>query len=190
MENGNIRTIYIGGMICDCCVRLIKLLLEKEEIPFIKVSMGSVVFTDEVDDRIISAFLKRHKFHWIKDKNEILVNQIKIAVIELVHYANNNNSIVRNSDYLVEKIGYSYQQLSSVFGDYENRTLEKFIIAHKIERTKSLILQDEMSLSEIAFQMGYSSVQYLSNQFKKVTGMTVSEFRKLKTPQVLPLDKV
>lgn len=189
-EIENNRDIYIGGMICDCCMRLIKLLLEKEQIPFIKVSMGMVVFSKQVDDKIISDFLNKHRFTWIKDKNEILINQIKIAVIELVHYANNNNSIIRNSDYLVEKIGYSYQQLSSVFVEYDNRTLEKFIIAHKIERTKALILQDEMSLSEIAFQMGYSSVQYLSNQFKKTTNMTVSEFKKLRNPQVLPLDKV
>jgi len=108
----------------------------------------------------------------------------------LVHYANNNNSIIRNSDYLVDKIGKSYQYLSSLFVEYENRTLEKFIIAHKIERTKVLLLQNEMSLSEIAYQMGYSSVQYLSNQFKKTTGITVSEFKKQKNTLHIALEDI
>jgi YesN/AraC family two-component response regulator len=182
--------VYLSGMVCDCCKRLIELLLEKDDIAFISVGMGKIVFPFIIDDKIISAFLKRNKFKQIVDKNQILVNEIKIAVVELVHYSNNNNSIIRNSDYLVEKIGRSYQQLSSIFAEYENRTLEKYIIAHKIERTKYLIIRNEMSLSEIAFQMGYSSVQYLSNQFKKITGITVSEFKKIDKPELLELDRV
>ncbi len=177
-------------MVCECCKRLIVLLLEKDDIPFISIDSSKIIFPKDLDNKIIEAFLKKNKFKQITDKNQILVNEIKIAIIELVHYSNNNNSIIRNSDYLVEKIGRSYQQLSSLFAEYENRTLEKFIIAHKIERTKHLIIRNEMSLSEIAFQMGYSSVQYLSNQFKKTTGITVSEFKKIKNPAMLELDKI
>lgn len=184
------KEVYLSGMICDCCKRLILLLLEKDDIPYISVEMGKIIFPHDIDNKLISAFLKRNKFKQLTDKNQILVNEIKVAIIELVHYSNNNNSIIRNSDYLVEKVGRSYQQLSNLFSEYENRTLEKYIIAHKIERTKTLIIKNEMSLSEIAFQMGYSSVQYLSNQFKKTTGITVSEFKKLKNPVLLELDKV
>jgi AraC-like DNA-binding protein len=86
--------------------------------------------------------------------------------------------MVRNSDYLVEKFGLSYQYISSVFSKNEGVTLEKFIIRHKIEKAKELILYDELSLSEIAYMMGYSSVQYLSTQFRNVTGVSVSEFKK------------
>jgi len=188
--NSTEKVVYLSGMVCECCTRLLKMLLEKEEIPYISVSMGKILFPIDINDKIISAFLSRNKFKQIVDKNQILVNEIKLAIIELVHYSNNNNSIIRNSDYLVEKIGRSYQQLSSLFAEYEYRTLEKYIIAHKIERTKSLIIRNELSLSEIAFQMGYSSVQYLSNQFKKTTGITVSEFKKLDHPTLLELDKI
>jgi len=184
------KEVFLSGMVCDCCKRLLILLLEKEEIPYISVEMGKITFPKDLDKTIITAFIKRNKFKQITDKNQILVNEIKVAIIELVHYSNNNNSIIRNSDYLVEKVGRSYQQLSSIFAEYENRTLEKYIIAHKIERTKTLIIKNEMSLSEIAFQMGYSSVQYLSNQFKKTTGITVSEFKKLEKPELLDLEKI
>jgi len=98
-------------------------------------------------------------------------------VIELVHHMNNMDSIVRKSEYLVEKTGLSYAYLSRIFSSQEHITLERFIILHKIERIKELIDQEELTLSEIAFIMDYSSVQYLSNQFKHYTGMTVSEYR-------------
>jgi len=166
------------------------MLLKEDNIEYIKVDMGTIIFPLNVDNETIIAFLKKNKFKQIEDKNKIIVEQIKIAVIELVHYANNNNSIIRNSDYLMEKIGKSYQQLSNIFSEYEDLTLEKFIIAHKIEKTKRLLIINELTLSEIAFQMGYSSVQYLSNQFKKITGLTVSEFKKLKNPEIKALDEI
>jgi AraC-like DNA-binding protein len=184
------KQVFLYDMLCSCCTKLLKFLLEKDEIPYIKVEMGSVIFDFSIDDKTIDDFLSRNSFKKIEDKNIILVQQIKTAVIELVHYANNSNSIIRNSDYLVEKIGKSYQQLSGIFGEYENQTLEKFIIAHKIEKTKRLLIINELTLSEIAFQMGYSSVQYLSNQFKKITGLTVSEFKKLKKPEIKSLDEI
>jgi len=122
------KTIYLHDMICSCYKTLLQLLLEKDNIDFISVDMGVIVFPLSVDNKTIDIFLKKNKFRQIKDRNKITVEQIKIAVIELVHYANNNNSIIRNSDYLMEKIGKSYQQLSNVFREYEDQTLEKFII--------------------------------------------------------------
>ena len=184
------KTIYLQDMLCNCCKKLLQMLLKKDNIEYIKVDMGTIIFPLNVDNETINTFLRKNKFKQIEDKNKIIVEQIKIAVIELVHYANNNNSIIRNSDYLMEKIGKSYQQLSTVFSEYEDQTLEKFIIAHKIEKSKRLLIQDDLTLSEIAFQMGYSSVQYLSNQFKKTTGQTVSEFKKLKNPKLKSLDEV
>ena len=114
----------------------------------------------------------------IEDKEEQLVEDIKVSVIELIHTLNNMNSIIRKSDYLVEKLRKSYQQLSKTFSAYESITLEKYIILQKIERIKELINQDDYTLSEISYMMDYSSVQYLSNQFKKITGVSVSVFKK------------
>jgi len=113
----------------------------------------------------------------IESREMILVEQIKHAVIELIHHLNNVDSVVRKSDYLVEKLGYSYQHLSKTFSAHEPVTLERYIILQKIERIKQLIDNGEFTLSEIAFMMDYSSVQYLSNQFRQITGMTVSEYK-------------
>jgi len=117
-------------------------------------------------------------FEVIKDKNSRLVEQIKLAVIELIHQLNNANSIIRKSDYLVEKLGMSYQQLSKTFSQQEPVTLERFIILHKIEKIKEMIDSGEYTLSEMAWMMDYSSVQHLSAQFKQITGLTPSEYKK------------
>lgn len=173
------KAIYIKGMLCNCCKRLLELVFEKEQIAYIKIELGRVLLPTDTDIKAVSILIHQNGLQIIEDKNLKLVEQIKIAVIELIHYANNSNSIIRNSDYLVAKTGISYPQLSSVFSEYEGITLEKFIIKHKIDKTKELLQENELTLSEIAYQMGYSSVQYLSNQFKKTNGMTVSEWRKV-----------
>jgi len=113
----------------------------------------------------------------IENRDKRLVEQIKLAVIEIIHHMNNVDSIVRKSDYIVEKLGLSYAYLSRIFSTHEHITLEKYIILNKIERIKELIDQDEFTLSEIGYMMDYSSVQYLSNQFKHITGVTVSEYK-------------
>lgn len=172
------KSLFIKGMLCNCCKRLLELVFEKHHIEYIRIELGQVILPANANLNALKTLILQNGMQVIKDKNLILVEQIKVSVIELIHYANNSNSIIRNSDYLVGKTGISYPQLSSVFSEYEGITLEKFIIQHKIEKTKELLQEEEYTLSEIAYQMGYSSVQYLSNQFKKVTGMTVSEWRK------------
>jgi len=132
---------------------------------------------NEEEEQKLTEILNRYGFEIIKDKDIILVEQIKQSVIELIHYMNNMNSVVRKSEYLVEKLGKSYSHLSRVFSKHEPITLEKYIILQKIERIKELIDQDELTLSEIAYMMDYSSVQYLSNQFKKITGYSVTEYK-------------
>ena len=164
-------------MLCHCCKRLLELDFERAGVEFVRIESGKVILKNKKDIDLAVKIINRNHLQVIKDKNQIIVEQIKIAVMELIHYANNSNSIIRNSDYLVSKIGISYPQLSKLFSEYEGTTLERYIILNKIEKTKELLKQGEMTLSEIAYQMGYSSVQYLSNQFKKITGMTVSEWR-------------
>ena len=130
-----------------------------------------------LSEKDVASLLEKYGLGLLIDKDKKLVEDIKLAVIELIHHLNNVNSVIQRSDYLVEKLGKSYQHLSKVFSSNESLTLEKYIILQKIERIKELINQDEYTLSEIAYMMEYSSVQYLSNQFKKITGLSVSEYR-------------
>jgi AraC-like DNA-binding protein len=126
----------------------------------------------------------------LENREKLLVERIKQSVIELIHHLNNVDSIVRKSDYLVEKLGYSYQHLSKTFSALEPVTLERYVILQKIERIKELIDNGEFTLSEIAFMMDYSSVQYLSNQFHKITGMTVSDYKASDRSSKKPIDRV
>jgi AraC family transcriptional regulator len=138
----------------------------------------------------IAELIRPAGFDLILDKDDLLFEQIKVSVLEMIYYGNNLNTIIRNSDYLSDKLGHPYIYLSKLFSEKTRTTLEKYIILVKIERVKELLSYDEMTLSEIAYQMGYSSVQYLSNQFRQVTGFSVSEYRQLKDKPRIPLDKL
>lgn len=175
------ETIHIKNMLCSCCIRLIELEFEKVGIKTVTIRSGFAVIEfdpQEYNLELVEKILEQHGMGLIKTRDQKIVEQIKTAVIELIHHSNNVNSLLRKSEYLVEKLGYSYQQLSKIFSKHEPITLEKYIIQNKIERIKELIDIDEYSLSEIAYIMDYSSVQYLSNQFKKETGISVSEYKK------------
>ncbi len=131
----------------------------------------------KVNGQKIREVLHNNGFQWIVDNDKKLVEDIKRAVVDMVHYTT-YNAMIRNSDYLIGKFGKTYQYLSSVFSDKEGITLEKYIIFNRIEKVKSLIQEGELTLSEIAFMMGYSSVQYLSTQFKNIAGVSVTDFKK------------
>ena len=158
-----------------------------------RVSLGEaeIQFDSQVFNlENVNTVLKKNGFELITDNNRKLVEQIKTAVIQFVYYGNNANSLVRNSDYLSEKLQHSYQHLSKIFSETTGSTLEKYIILIKAEKIKEFISYDELTLSEIAYSMGYSSVQYLSNQFKQVTGYTVSEYKSLGKKDRKPLNSV
>lgn len=168
-------------MINSCCKRIVKYDLSElgVEIYELRKNYALISFDEnKISLKDIDRTLRKSEMSLIITKDQRLVEEIKKAVIELIYHMNNMDSIIRKSDYLVEKLGKSYQTLSKLFSKYEDTTLEKFTIHHKIQKIKELILSDEYSLSEIAFMMDYSSVQYLSNQFKKETGITVSNFKK------------
>ena len=113
------------------------------------------------------------------DNKAILIEKIKNVIVEMVHYREAPLKI-NFSDYLAEKLQYDYTYLSNLFSEVVGTTIEHFVIAHKIERVKELIVYDELNLTEISYLLNYSSVAHLSNQFKKVTGLTPSHFKKLK----------
>jgi AraC-like DNA-binding protein len=180
-------------MVCHCCLRVIREELEKAGVTVLEITLGKALVSfdpEQVTHEMIRAVLNGLGTDLIEGREHRLVEEIKLAVIELIHQMNNVDSMVRKAEYLVEKTGLSYAYLSRIFSSHENITLEKFIILHKIERIKELIDQEEFTLSEIAFMMDYSSVQYLSNQFKHMTGMTVSEYKESDRSSKRPLDRL
>ena len=187
------ETLIIRNMVSNCCVILLRERLDAAGIIVNQVQLGQVKVSYQPghhDHGTVSAVIKEIGLEVIESREMIMVEQIKQAVIELIHHLNNVDSVVRKSDYLVEKLGYSYQHLSKTFSAYETVTLERYIILQKIERIKQLIDNGEFTLSEIAFMMDYSSVQYLSNQFHKTTGMTVSEYKVSDHSSKKPIDKL
>ncbi len=181
-ENFNItKTFSLKNMVSKSCIRLIKeYFLKFEAVKIIDVRLGEVNLSFKPSkikiERIEKEFVELG-FAPLKNKEDELVENIKIAAIELIHHAYNANSLIRNSDYISEKLCTPYSKLSKVFSEKTGITLEKFLIKLKIEKVKELIMFEDFTLSEIAFLMGYSSVNYLSNQFKQITGLTVSDFK-------------
>lgn len=173
-------TIHVNNMICNCCIRVLKMELEQAEIEVHNIKLGKATISydrSRINKVFIRKLLNKNGFGLIENKNEQLIQDIKRAVIDMVHYTT-YNAMVRNSDFLVGKFNKSYQYLSSIFSEKEGVTLEKYIILQRIEKVKTLIQEDNLSLSEIAYVMGYSSVQYLSTQFKNISGFSVTEFKK------------
>ena len=174
------KSYFLKNMMCDCCIVLLREKLERAGFSVLEISLGQVSL-EAVNDKSLEEaenLFSELGFEILKRRDLVLVEQIKTAVIELVHHLNNVNLIIRKSDYLVEKLGMSYQHLSKTFSQHEPITLEKYIILQKIERIKELLDYEDYSLSEISYMMDYSSVQHLSAQFKQTTGLTPSEYRK------------
>jgi AraC-like DNA-binding protein len=160
---------------------VVKTELEKLGVRFVDVNIGEVNTIEDVPrDKLdqLDMALRKAGLMLMDDKKSILVEKIKGAVIELVHYT--EEQIKTNlSDYLSEKLNYDYTYLANLFSEVKGITIERFYLNHKIEKVKELIVYDELSLSEIAYKLHYSSVSHLSNQFKKITGLTPTHFKKL-----------
>jgi AraC-like DNA-binding protein len=169
-------------MVSMRCKLVVKDELKKLGLHFIMVDMGTAELmediTSEQRDQLRISLLKSG-LELMDDKKAVLIEKIKNVIIEMVHYSDELPKI-NFSDYLSEKLNYDYTYLANLFSEVQGTTIEKFIISHKIERVKELIIYDEMNLTEIAWIMHYSSVAHLSNQFKKITGLTPSHFKKLK----------
>jgi YesN/AraC family two-component response regulator len=181
LDHLNITKSYkIRNLVCDSSILLLKDILRHSGFIVHDIKRGSITLSYDpalLTESTLEQLLNKYHLEILRDRDEQLVEGIKIAVHELIHQLNNVNSIIQRSDYLVDKLGRSYQYLSKLFSKYEPQTLEKYIILQKIERVKTLIDQDELTLSEIAYIMEYSSVQYLSNQFKQITGLSVTEYK-------------
>ncbi len=187
-------TLHIKNMVSNSCIRIVQEELGRTgfiQVHHVELGKAEVSFDPQlINSDGINVILKRSGFALIDDKDSQLVEQIKTSVIQFIFYGSNANSLIRNSDFLSEKLGHHYTHLSKVFSEKTGTTLEKYIILIKIERIKELISYDEMTLSEVAYLMGYSSVQYLSNQFKQITGLSVSEYKNLLHKDRKPLSSI
>lgn len=177
-------------MVCIRCKMVVKEELTKLKIPFSSVELGEVEVMENISaeqHEQIKAALLKSGLELMDDKKSILIQKIKNVIIELVHYSDEPLT-VNFSEYLSQKLNYDYTYLANLFSEVQGTTIEKFLIAHKIERVKELLVYNELNLTEISYRMHYSSVAHLSAQFKKVTGLTPSHFKQLKNKRRSMLD--
>ena len=182
--------LFIKNMVCIRCKMVVKAELANLGLHYTTVDLGEVEITGDISanqiDQLKTALLKSG-LELMDDKKSVLIQKIKNIIVELVHYSE-EPLVVKFSEYLSEKLNYDYTYLANLFSEVQGTTIEKFLIAHKIERVKELLVYNELNLTEIAYLMHYSSVAHLSNQFKKITGLTPSHFKQLRDKRRSMLD--
>ncbi len=174
--------VHVKNMVCHRCKLAVEQVLTSSGYHVQQVELGEATINEDLNTeqlKALDAQLKHLGFELIDDRKAKLVERIKNLIIDRVHHHQDIFSI-NLSDYIAEKLHYEYNYLSNLFSEAEGTTIEKYYISQKIEKVKELLIYDELTLSEIAYRMGYSSVAYLSNQFKKETGFTPSYFKAIK----------
>jgi len=184
--------LFIKYMVSLRCKMLVKVELENLGLHHTSVELGEVNITDDITNEQreqLNQSLKKAGLELMDDKKAMLVEKIKNVIIEMIHYAD-EPPMTKYSVYISEKLNYDYTYLANLFSEVRGTTIEQYIIIHKIERVKELLVYDDLNLTEIAFKLHYSSVSHLSNQFKKTTGLTPSHFKKLKKKRFKNLDNL
>ena len=184
--------IYIKYMVSNHCKVAVREVLRELGLHFIVVDLGEVDLmedlTEELREKLKAALLKSG-FELMDDKRAVLIGRIINVIIEMVHFTDNMIK-VNFSDFLSEKLNQDYTYLSNIFSEVRGMTIQQFIIIHKIERAKELMIYDELNLTEISYKLNYSSVGHLSNQFKKITGMSPSHFKLLKIKRRSTIEEI
>ena len=184
--------LYIKYMVSIRCKMLVKEELSKLGLHYSTVDLGTVEMTENISQQQreqLKTNLLKSGLELMDDKKAILIEKIQNVIVEMIHYEDELPK-TNFSDYLTAKLNYDYTYLANLFSETKGITIEHFIILHKIERVKELIIYDELNLSEIAWRLHYSSVAHLSNQFKKITGLTPSYFKSLKHKKRNTLENV
>lgn len=184
--------LLIKNMVSNRCKMIVRSELEKMNLHFAVVELGEVVIAEDLSSeqqQALKISLLKFGLELLEDKNMILIEKIKNIVVEMVHYSE-EAPLLNFSAYLGEKLDYDYNYLSNLFSEVKGTTIEHFIISHKIERAKELLIYDELTLTEIAEKLHYSSVAHLSNQFKKVTGLTPTFFKAMKNKRLIALENL
>lgn len=184
--------LYIKYMVSNRCKMAVKDALRKLKLHFVVVDLGEVDIMENINDEQ-RAMLKQELYNsgleLMDDKRAMLIEKIKNVIIEMVHYSEEAIK-VNFSDYLSEKLNHDYTYMANLFSEVQGTTIEQFIIVHKVERIKELINYGELNITEIAWKMNYSSVAHLSNQFKKVTGLSPSHFKQIKEKRRSPIEEI
>ncbi|MGQ7870357.1 helix-turn-helix domain-containing protein [Sunxiuqinia sp. sy24] len=184
--------LYIKYMVSNRCKMAVKEDLKRLGLHFIMVDLGEVEIMENISEEQreqVKIALLNSGFELMDSKRAVLIEKVKNTIIEMVHHS--DHLIKTNfSNFLSEKLNHDYTYLSNLFSAIQGMTIEQFIIAHKIERIKELIIYGELNITEIAWKMNYSSVAHLSNQFKKMTGLTPSHFKKLKGQRRSPIEHI
>ncbi|ADB42817.1 transcriptional regulator, AraC family (plasmid) [Spirosoma linguale DSM 74] len=184
-----IQELHIKNMVCDRCVRAVRQELERQGYVVRHIELGrAAVEGTLIELAVLEEGLAALGFELLTDRNARTVNQIKSLIIDLIQSGQIAKLNITLSDYLSQQLGKDYAHLSHIFSTTEHITIERFWIMQRVERAKELLSYRELSISEIATQLGYSSLSYLSNQFKQVTGLTPATYRDLNAPDRNPLD--
>jgi AraC-like DNA-binding protein len=179
-------------MVSNHCKIAVKAELKKLGLHYIVVDLGEIEIMEEIsaDQREqLKVALLNAGFELMDDKRAVLIERIINVIIEMVHHTTEMIKI-NFSDYLSEKLNHDYTYLSNIFSEVKGITIQQFIIIHKVERIKELLMYDELNLTEISYLLNYSSVAHLSNQFKKITGLSPSHFKRLKEKKRMPLEEI
>ena len=174
--------LFIKFMVSLRCKMVVMEELHKLGIRYFSIDLGVVETQEDISQEqhdVLKEILHKSGLELLDDHKSILIEQIKNVVIEMIHFSDELPK-VNYSDYISEKVGYNYTYLSNLFSEVKGMTLQQFIIMHRIEKVKELLLYDELNLTEISYRMQYSSVAHLSNQFRKITGLTPSFYKQLK----------
>jgi AraC-like DNA-binding protein len=179
-------------MVSTRCKMAVKEELKKLGLHFIVVDLGEIEIMEDIsaEQRVqLKTALLGSGLELMDDKRAVLIEKIKNAITEMIHYS---DDLPRKnySDHISEKLQHDYTYLSNIFSEVKGITIQQFIIIHKIERAKELLMYDELSLTEISYQLHYSSVAHLSNQFKKITGLTPSHFKQLRDKRRSPIEEI
>ncbi|MBK6267091.1 helix-turn-helix transcriptional regulator [Marivirga sp. S37H4] len=182
--------LYIKFMVSLRCKMIVKEELLKLGLKYVALDLGVVEVLQDIrpeQQAQLKSNLMKSGLELLDDKRSILIDKIKNVIIEMIHYSDELPK-VNYSDYISEKLGYDYTYLSNIFSEVKGMTIQNFIILHKIEKVKELLLYNELNLTEISYKLHYSSVAHLSNQFKKVTGLSPSFYKRLREKRMSNLE--
>jgi len=184
--------LYIKYMVSLRCKMIVKEELKNLGLRYVVIDLGMVEIMEDITPlkrEQLKTNLLKSGLELLDNKKSILIDKIKSVIIEMIHYSDELPK-VNYSDYISQKLNYDYTYLSNIFSEVKGITIQQFIIMHKIERVKELLLYDELNLTEISYNLHYSSVAHLSNQFKKVTGLSPSFFKKVRLKRIGNLENL
>jgi AraC-like DNA-binding protein len=185
--------ISIKNMVCPRCIMAVETVLNDHSIKYKEVILGEITLYKEIEEeekKKISDDLEKLGFEVLSDKKTQTIERIKTIIIETIHHDDELEHFGNISEYISRALGHNYSSLSKLFSDVEGITIEKYMINQKIEKAKELLIYGELNINEIAISLGYSSSQHLSTQFKTITGLSPSEFKKDRSHSRKPLTGV